>query len=660
MASFSRHTFFPLRSCGRRRSTRSAAGGTVQLQIERLDHRLLRSTFTVTSLDDTGSGFGLQGDLRYAINTANVNLDLTNRIVFRAGLTGTITLSQGNLPIKKNLEIDGPGADLLTVSGALQSGVFNITSDAAAQVVRLADLTIADGTGVVDPFNRIEGGGLYNDHAAVTLIRCVFTGNMLPANALGDGGAIYNAGGSLELDACTVSGNSAGDSTLTANRGGGIFSGGSQPVILRNVELSGNTGFEGAAIDSTGPLTMLDSHVADNIAVRGGSISIFPFTGSTTIRDSTVEHNRGTQPAAGLRTSQIIDSTIADNVVGGVQGSGLTISGTTISGNTALANSGTGGVTITGGDNHFTNCTISGNTGHLTGGGLAYTSVDAIVEMTNCTITGNVVPDATGLQGGGGIWVARSSTAARFVIHNTIVAGNSSTGQGPDVLGAIISFGYNLIGQTDNSSGWVNTDRTGTSATPLDPLLSPLQDNGGPTLTHALAPNSLAINAGDPSASETYDQRGTMRDGLGHYDIGAFQTQEVARFRVLAPSVVTAGEAFAVTVIALDNWGNRVPYVDNLHFSSSDFNAQLPDDYTYQVDDWGVHTFLVSLNSPGSQFIKVNDEFFPYTMGSATVNVRGGANDSGSPVRISLGWFADDRSSFSSFSGGTARRHREP
>ena len=659
MASFSRHTFFPLGSCGRRRSTRSPAGGTVRLQIQQLDHRLLPSTFTITDLGDAGSGFGLEGDLRYAINTANANLDPTNRIVFRAGLTGTITLSQGNLPIKKNLEIDGPGADLLTVSGGLQSGVFNITSDAAAQVVRLADVTIADGTGVVDPFNRIEGGGLYNDHAAVTLIRCVFTGNMLAGNALGEGGAIYNGGGSLELDACTVSGNSAGDSTLYANRAGGIFSGGSQPVVLRNVELSGNTGFDGAAIDSTGPLTMLDSHVADNIAVRGSAIAISQFTGSTTIRGSTVERNRGTQPAVSLRTSQIIDSTIADNVGGGIQGSGLTISGTTISGNTALANSGTGGVSINGGNNHLTNCTISGNTGHLTGGGLAYTSADAIVEMTNCTITDNTVPDATGSQGGGGIWVTSSSRVARFVMHNTIVAGNSSTSQGPDVWGAVISFGYNLIGQTDNSSGWINTDRTGTSMAPLDPLLSPLQDNGGPTWTHALASNSPAINAGDPFASELYDQRGTMRDAFGHYDIGAFQTQEVARFRVLAPSVVTAGETFAVTVIALDNWGNRVPYVDNLHFSSSDFNAQLPDDYTYQVEDWGIHTFLVTLNSSGAQFIKVNDEFFPYTMGSTTVNVQNGANDFGSLAGIAPGWFADNSSSFSWFPGGTARRHRE-
>jgi hypothetical protein len=49
--------------------------------------------------------------------TANRNADPSNRITFRSGPTGTITLTQGKLVVSKSLEIDGPGAHRLTVSG---------------------------------------------------------------------------------------------------------------------------------------------------------------------------------------------------------------------------------------------------------------------------------------------------------------------------------------------------------------------------------------------------------------------------------------------------------------------------------------------------------------------------------------------------------------
>jgi hypothetical protein len=80
--------------------------------VEALEGRSLPSTFTVTDLGDAGVGSGLQGDLRYAIDAANSNADLSNRIVFQPGLTGTITLTQGKLIVTKPLEINGPGADL--------------------------------------------------------------------------------------------------------------------------------------------------------------------------------------------------------------------------------------------------------------------------------------------------------------------------------------------------------------------------------------------------------------------------------------------------------------------------------------------------------------------------------------------------------------------
>jgi hypothetical protein len=103
------------------------------------------------------------------------------------------------------------------------------------------------------------------------------------------------------------------------------------------------------------------------------------------------------------------------------------------------------------------------------------------------------------------------------------------------VKGALASRGFNLIG--DNSGATISnprlSDQIGTSASPIDPLLGPLQDNGGPTFTHALLLGSPAIDKGESSAA-TSDQRGFGRrkdipalanaaDGDGA-DIGAFES----------------------------------------------------------------------------------------------------------------------------------------
>ena len=85
----------------------------------------------------------------------------------------------------------------------------------------------------------------------------------------------------------------------------------------------------------------------------------------------------------------------------------------------------------------------------------------------------------------------------------------------------LLSTGYNIIG--NNADAVINsqpTDQIGTPASPIDPLLGPLADNGGPTLTHALQPGSPAINRGDPAALPQ-DQRGYGR--LGVPDVGAFE-----------------------------------------------------------------------------------------------------------------------------------------
>jgi len=125
---------------------------------------------------------------------------------------------------------------------------------------------------------------------------------------------------------------------------------------------------------------------------------------------------------------------------------------------------------------------------------------------------------------GGGI-VNNGGTA---ILRNTIVAKNNAPAA-PDVSGTFSSQGTNLIGITDGSVGFGGTDLTGDSFNPLDPLLGPLANNGGLTLTHALLSGSPAIDAGTTPPCPSKDQRGAARpqDGDGNgtqiCDIGSFE-----------------------------------------------------------------------------------------------------------------------------------------
>ena len=109
---------------------------------------------------------------------------------------------------------------------------------------------------------------------------------------------------------------------------------------------------------------------------------------------------------------------------------------------------------------------------------------------------------------------------------------------GPDVRNAFVSQGNNLIGASDGSTGFtngVNNDKVGTVASPLNALLAPLGNYGGPTQTFALLPGSPAINAanncvtdvahcGDANIPQlTSDQRGFGRQVNGTVDIGSFR-----------------------------------------------------------------------------------------------------------------------------------------
>jgi hypothetical protein len=174
------------------------------------------------------------------------------------------------------------------------------------------------------------------------------------------------------------------------------------------------------------------------------------------------------------------------------------------------------------------------------GGGIGYYAYATQAVVVACTIVANSTGGGGSPGGpsgsGGGVYAGQSGPLCFFL--DDIVALNSATnaGTGPDVYGAFNSSGHNLIGATNDSSGFTAPgDLAGSKASPLDPGLAPLADNGGLTLTLALLPGSPAIDAGGNLAAPPTDQRGFPRPFGPAADIGAYELRYPAMLRISAP-----------------------------------------------------------------------------------------------------------------------------
>ena len=136
------------------------------------------------------------------------------------------------------------------------------------------------------------------------------------------------------------------------------------------------------------------------------------------------------------------------------------------------------------------------------------------LTIVNCTLSDNWAN-----QDGGGI-----INYATLDIGGTILKAGAS---GVNIFndgGSVTSRGHNL--SSDDGGGLLSGpgDQINTN-----PMLGPLQDNGGPTFTHALLNGSPAVDTGDPNFSPPpfTDQRGYPRVFNGRIDIGSFELQTV-------------------------------------------------------------------------------------------------------------------------------------
>jgi len=217
-------------------------------------------------------------------------------------------------------------------------------------------------------------------------------------------------------------------------------------------------------------------------------------------------------------TLDLVDSTVSNNTSGWTGGgvfsffnTSTTVERSTISGNTAQD---VGGGMRSLGNADVINSTLSGNESVGWHGGAVF-QTDGVMNLVNSTVADNTSPASTGA-----LFVGTFTDAgATLTLHNTIVSGNSSLGCFAGFFGAgavtLTSNGHNVA--SDGSCNLTAAgDQPGT-----DPLLGPLADNGGPTLTHALSAGSPAIDAADTAVCPAVDQRGVARDAA--CDVGAFE-----------------------------------------------------------------------------------------------------------------------------------------
>jgi hypothetical protein len=290
----------------------------------------------------------------------------------------------------------------------------------------------------------------------------------------------------------TIQGPGAASLTVSGNQVSRVFDITSRSAV---VTLSGMTISDGYASDSLG----------------GGGIYNY---GTLTVTNCTLSGNTaagsGMMGSSGgaiinLGTLTVTNSTFSDNTI---QGAEFGCAGG------GIAN-GDGTLTVT--NSTFFNNTATASTSAY-GGGI-FSNTSGQVVLTNITLANNRVKTA-----GGGLHIARGSAA----LNNTLIAGNfKGTGSIPSDI--LLSTGVSLDPNSANNligdgSGGLDPGKgnlLGSSGNPLDPLLAPLGDYGGPTPTMALLAGSPAIDAASAAYAPVTDQRGLPR--VGAPDIGAFE-----------------------------------------------------------------------------------------------------------------------------------------
>ena len=544
-----------LRSAVQAANGNSGAGGnTINLT--------LPGTYKITLIGSPGETDNLNGEFSIFPTFPNGNLTIVNTSggtaivdgghfnrVFDINASATSNIATQFLVTMQGFTItNGNAFDAANSDGPTSTG--GGIRDQGNTSLTLANMVIANNVANAD-----GGGVVMEDTVNIGTWTLTITGSTISNNHSGDagGGVDTDGTGTVVISDSTVTGNT------DVNQGAGVY--------IDTVAVG--TTFPGASMNMTGTTVSNNQALANGVTGSGGGISNAG-GGIMTITSGTISNNFSGGSGGGFSDENNVGTLVVSNSLflansavadgGGIQegGPSTTITNTAVQGNTA---SGTGGGLFLNGTNvSLQSSTINGNTAVGGGGGLEIQTTGpgaAGTTITNSTITadtatgdaatattangGGIEAPATtftgdltllndtingnsATNGGGVFWDGSTGT---FTLQNTIVAANSA-GTGPDAnnpSGTFTDNGGNLIGVSGAGSGnsgfTAATTQTGAVATPLDPLLGPLADNGGPAIgapptTQTLATElpisgSPAINKGITAGAPSVDERGFPR-----------------------------------------------------------------------------------------------------------------------------------------------------
>jgi CSLREA domain-containing protein len=516
------------------------------------------ATITVTSnVDETlDPGFPSTPDgecsLREAIQAANTDAVVeacpagsgADAVFIPSGfyiklisLEGNDNNQWGDLDIATPMTILGAGP-LNTAIRGNNDRIFHVLP--GANPVRITGVRIERGG------TSTEGGGGILNQGTLQLTNALVTNNKI-ATASGGinhfGGGIRNSG-TLTISNSTISGNSASETQTTG--GGGVGqSGPGNSLTIQNSVISGNRAYVGGGVyDQGGNVRITGSVVTGNAAATlnaGGGLLLESGGSSTvyTVSNTTITDNRATDGAGltllAFNGGSLSGLTVARNQANSSSGNGggawirqlggtVTLANSsfslnrassggalffdggpaTVTGTTANANHATngGGIYSESSGLAVVNSTISGNTASAQGGGLVS---GGVTSLRNTTINANSAPAGGNLQNN-----------ATINLKNTIV-GDAASGPNCGGTGAWGNQGGNLESNAAPPTTCIEIPQGSVS-------LGPLQNNGGPTLTHALLPaaDPDAINNAADCEGMT-DQRGVPRNLGGACDSGAYE-----------------------------------------------------------------------------------------------------------------------------------------
>lgn len=370
------------------------------------------------------------------------------------------------------------------------------------------------------------------------------------------------------VDGFTIQDGNAFEFGFFTERGGGLYSSHSS-LILKNLIFSNSSAYEGGGLyNNYSDVSLTDVVIRDNTAFSGWDDGEGGGMGNSfsnlTLTRVIFSNNHAPRSGGGMSIfdSQVtLDDVVFDNNEAGYRGGGIDSSSSnlflqnvTFSNNKATLDDGSenhwGGGMSVGGTASLTNVTFVNN---FSSRGAALYNLGSDLIIQNGTFSKNIATDA-----GGGIL----NFEGHSIIRNSIFYNNvgdsihNKSKSTSTVTYSIVQGGHAGAGNLD-----------------VDPLLGPLQDNGGFTQTMALLPGSPAINAANDAKCPVIDQRGIVRPQGSHCDIGAFEYPQLKSVILVAPLSGTLTSTLQPSLdwkdAISDVYQYQIQIAENNKFSSS-------------------------------------------------------------------------------------------